>query len=209
MTHDEIIALLAAFADGELENRQRQLIEQHVRGCAECAGRLEEFRRLSRVLRRWSVPSASAEKALAFSHSLVQMLPPMPAASHLRRPAWASWAFPAGLVAWGALVEAAAILTLAFGLTVMLADMFAPASAWLSWLTGLLPSLNVPGWWEAVQGFGRIGCQVLGTTGLLPAAFWEWLISFLWPTAVYVSLLSLVSLGVWGWFGVQMARRRL
>ncbi|MGC8827718.1 MAG: anti-sigma factor family protein [Anaerolineae bacterium] len=209
MTHDELVSLLAAFADGELEAGRRMLMEEHVRRCAECARRLEELRRLSRALRLWEVPGATAERARALSSTLVQMLPHRPAASCFRRPSWIAWAFPAGLVIWGALVEAAAVLTMAFGLAVMAAGLFAPADAWLSWLAGLFPSLNAPAWLDAVRKVGDLGCQALGINRLLPASFWGWLMSFLMPTIVFVSLLTVVCLGVWGWFGVQTARRQL
>lgn len=209
MTHDEFSALLAAFADGELQARRRLLIEEHVRHCAECARRLEELRRLSRTLRVWEPPRASTKQARAFAHSLTQLLPQMPVASPIRRPSWMTWAFPAGLVLWGALVEAAAILTAAFGLVAMFAGLFAPAGAWLSWLTGLFPSPNAPAWFETIRELENLGCQTLGIAGILPASFWEWLMSFLMPTLVYVSLLTIICLGIWGWFGAQMARRRL
>jgi anti-sigma factor RsiW len=209
VTHDELVSLLAAFADGELEPRRRMLMEEHVRQCAECARRLEELRRLSRALHIWEVPGATAERARALSSALVQMLPHRPAVSHLRRPSWITWAFPAGLVVWGALVEAAAVLTMAFGLAVMAAGLFAPANAWLSWLAGIFPSLNAPGWLETIQGLRDLGCQVLGISSTLPASLWDWLMSFLMPTIVFVSLLAVVCLGMWGWFGVQMARRQL
>lgn len=209
MAHDDFSALLAAFADGELEERRRLLIAQHVRHCSECARRLKELRRLSRALRVWELPGDSAERAQAFAHSLAQLLPKMPAASSTRRLSWTTWAFPAGLVLWGALVEAAAILTLAFGLVAMFAGLFEPANAWLSWLAGLLPSPSVPAWFETIQKLGNLGCQALGIAGFLPASLWEWQMSFLIPTLVYVSLLAVICLGVWGWFGAQMARRRL
>lgn len=209
VTHDELVSLLTAFADGELEARRRQLMEEHVRRCVECARRLEELRRLSRALRIWKVPGATAERARALSSALVQMLPHRSPVSSFRRPSWTTWAFPAGLVVWGALVEAAAVLTMAFGLVVMVAGLFAPADAWLSWLADIFPSLKTPGWVEAVRGLGNLGCQVLGINRVLPASFWGWLMSFLMPTIVFVSLLAVVCLGVWGWFGVQMARRQL
>jgi hypothetical protein len=50
---------------------------------------------------------------------------------------------------------------------------------------------------------------VLGISSTLPASLWDWLMSFLMPTIVFVSLLAVVCLGMWGWFGVQMARRQL
>lgn len=209
MNHDEVSALLTAFADGELEARRRLLIKEHVRTCAECARRLAELHRLSRALHIWEVPGTAAERAQIFSRALVQMLPHRPAAYPIRRPSWTTWAFPAGLVMWGALVQAASIVTLAFGLAAMAAGLFAPASTWLNWLAGTFPSLRAPGWFETLRSLGNIGCQALGIAGALPASFWDWLMSFLMPTVLYVSLLAVICLGVWGWFGVQMARRRL
>lgn len=209
VNHDEVSVLLTAFADGELEDRRRLLIEEHVRRCAECARRLAELRLLSRTLCVWEAPGTAAERAQVFSRALIQMLPHRPAAYPLRRPSWTTWAFPAGLVMWGALVEAAAIVTLAFGLAAMVASLFVPASAWLNWLAGIFPSLNAPGWFGTIRELANIGCQALGITGLLPASFWDWLMSFLMPTVVFVSLLGVICLGVWGWFGVQTARRQL
>lgn len=41
--------LMMAYLDGELDEQQKQALEQHVASCAECARELEEFKKLKQL----------------------------------------------------------------------------------------------------------------------------------------------------------------
>jgi len=41
--------LMMGYVDGELDDEQRRRFEQHLSGCPECAGELEEFKRLKAI----------------------------------------------------------------------------------------------------------------------------------------------------------------
>ena len=47
--HDRYKALLMGYIDGELAPGERTEFEEHLAGCGECAGELEEFKKLKEV----------------------------------------------------------------------------------------------------------------------------------------------------------------
>ncbi len=49
MTCDDHKDLLMGYLDNELSDEQRQRFEEHLAGCGECAGELEEFRKLKAI----------------------------------------------------------------------------------------------------------------------------------------------------------------
>lgn len=49
MTCHDYKDLMMGYLDGELDDEQRRRFEQHVSGCPECAGELEEFKRLKAI----------------------------------------------------------------------------------------------------------------------------------------------------------------
>lgn len=84
---------LQAYLDGELTPARQGEIEQHLRGCADCAAVLEDLKRVSAALQQWQVEPAPAS------------LRPPPVesekAKHLR---WWRWQTAAGLAAAAAVV---------------------------------------------------------------------------------------------------------
>ncbi len=49
MTCDDHKDLLMGYLDNELSDEQRQRFEEHLAGCGECAGELEEFKKLKAI----------------------------------------------------------------------------------------------------------------------------------------------------------------
>ncbi len=49
MTCDDHKDLMMGYLDNELSDEQRQRFEEHLAGCGECAGELEEFRKLKAI----------------------------------------------------------------------------------------------------------------------------------------------------------------
>ena len=50
MDHKKIKELISSYHDGELDNRQRQLIEEHLDQCTECRREYEEMGKLEEVM---------------------------------------------------------------------------------------------------------------------------------------------------------------
>ncbi|MDH5383630.1 MAG: zf-HC2 domain-containing protein [Candidatus Aminicenantes bacterium] len=50
MDHKKIKELISSYHDGELDNRQRQLIEEHLDQCTECRREYEEVGKLEEVM---------------------------------------------------------------------------------------------------------------------------------------------------------------
>jgi len=50
MKHEEYKKLLVGYLDGELKNKERELIENHLRKCPECQKELKEFKKLRGVM---------------------------------------------------------------------------------------------------------------------------------------------------------------
>jgi hypothetical protein len=84
---------LQAYLDGELTPARQAEIEQHLRGCADCAAVLEDLKRVSAALQQWQVEPAPA--------SLRPPAVELEKAKHLR---WWRWQTAAGLAAAAAVV---------------------------------------------------------------------------------------------------------
>lgn len=86
----ESVALLALYADGELDLPRALALEKHLAGCASCTSALAAQRALGAAVR--SVPYHRAPDSLRAR--LQQQLPPVPAPAIKRRPRrnWAPWA---------------------------------------------------------------------------------------------------------------------
>lgn len=52
MTHEEIKTLIPAYLEGELDEKDRKLVEAHLAGCAECQQECEELGQLEEVLNK-------------------------------------------------------------------------------------------------------------------------------------------------------------
>jgi len=52
MDHKKIKELISSYHDGELDNRQRQLIEEHLDQCTECRREYEEMGKLEEVMEK-------------------------------------------------------------------------------------------------------------------------------------------------------------
>jgi len=50
MKHQEYKKLLVGYLDGELKNKERELIENHLKKCPECQEELKEFKKLRGVM---------------------------------------------------------------------------------------------------------------------------------------------------------------
>lgn len=50
MKHEEYKKMLVGYLDGELNNRERKLIEAHLKKCPECEEELKEFKKLRGVM---------------------------------------------------------------------------------------------------------------------------------------------------------------
>lgn len=50
MKHEEYKKFLVGYLDGELKNKERELIENHLRKCPECQKELKEFKKLRGVM---------------------------------------------------------------------------------------------------------------------------------------------------------------
>jgi len=50
MKHEEYKKLLVGYLDGELKNKERELIENHLKKCPECREELKEFKKLRGVM---------------------------------------------------------------------------------------------------------------------------------------------------------------
>jgi len=52
---------LGAYLDGELKKRERELIEEHLKKCADCRQKLTLFSQLSKTLKKWKEVGYSDE----------------------------------------------------------------------------------------------------------------------------------------------------
>lgn len=85
MEHEDIQGRLEAFHDGELPARERSLVEEHLRSCADCRGALEAWAALARAaFPRPPVPGRAETER--FTRAVMARLAPA------ARPSW-DWAF--------------------------------------------------------------------------------------------------------------------
>ena len=98
--------LLAAFADGGLEGRERQRVEAHVASCARCGDEVRALREVLVETRRAAAHAAPAHGDDAFWQSLTLDIRVAVAAEPAPRTSW--WRMPVMAVAFAA--AAAAVL---------------------------------------------------------------------------------------------------
>lgn len=63
--------LLSSYIDGELQDKQKREIEQHLSGCADCRAQLEELKAVSVPLKAWQVPEPSWDFDNRVRHKIV------------------------------------------------------------------------------------------------------------------------------------------
>jgi len=98
MGHKEIRELLSDYIDGELDARQRRLVEEHSASCEECRSFLEDWKALSRAFFA-SPRKPAAEETESFVSRVMAALPegadgPQDEPSSTFRLEW-RWLFPA------------------------------------------------------------------------------------------------------------------
>ena len=59
MRHEELTELISAYANGEVSGTQREFVEEHLIGCAECQERLAEFKQTRSLLTSLQVVEAT------------------------------------------------------------------------------------------------------------------------------------------------------
>lgn len=97
--------VIAAYADGELADPQRQQVAAHIAACVVCQADLESVRALSRLLQTDVLPGQSVAQQEAFAAAVLARL------SRPQRPLWVramhlSWRYaPVGLFAVWAFVQ--------------------------------------------------------------------------------------------------------
>jgi predicted anti-sigma-YlaC factor YlaD len=61
MDHQEIIELLSAYADGELQGEQKQTVDDHLKTCSDCRRELNELKRFEEVMAKMELKKADNE----------------------------------------------------------------------------------------------------------------------------------------------------
>jgi len=61
MRHQKIKELISLYLEGELDNRERKIVEQHIKECEECRKEFEELNKLEEVLKKMEFKKPSDE----------------------------------------------------------------------------------------------------------------------------------------------------
>lgn len=88
MSCEKISKSLVSYLDGRASERERAAVEEHLKACAECRERAEEFRRLWSVMAEVPAAETSSVPAFGFDARLRQRI-----AAEPRRKLWA-WMVP-------------------------------------------------------------------------------------------------------------------
>jgi hypothetical protein len=212
MTHAEIVSLLGAYVDGELSSWQRQAVVAHLQQCPACMRQVDELRRVSNHLQVWPAMQRGAEQERVFCEQILGRLPArgVPIRAEAKTRQAGRFLFPAGVILTSAFLQSAALITAILSIVVASGIL---GGTFLQIDEGLSGLMRASG--DTVTRFTWIGQLVemgLERAGVSGAQIGQWgatALSTLLPAAVFLVFTILVFLGLSGWAGWQMARKRV
>jgi predicted anti-sigma-YlaC factor YlaD len=74
MRHDEIKKMVYLYHDGELSEKDKRIVEQHIKECQECRKEFEEMRRLEDVMGKMELKQPSKEAWEQYERSVYNRL---------------------------------------------------------------------------------------------------------------------------------------
>ena len=92
MNCKELETLLHPYLDGELDADQRRGVDEHLKGCADCKGKLETFRAIHQALQSAEYRYKASDTLKARLHKELEK-----AAAREARPPWTRWAAAAAV----------------------------------------------------------------------------------------------------------------
>jgi anti-sigma factor RsiW len=115
--------LLSAFADGEVDAKERALVELHLSGCADCRARLEDLKALSGVVTAKMLEEADRADFSGFADAVMKKIgPERPGLLERMRVGWAEILTYHRTAVVSSLVTAAVTLAVAVPLVYKLAS---------------------------------------------------------------------------------------
>jgi hypothetical protein len=72
MTHEEIQILISAYIDGEVTPSEKNIVEEHLSGCAECQKNFKAYKAVSSSLSKWSNESLSPDEEIKIQKGFEQ-----------------------------------------------------------------------------------------------------------------------------------------
>lgn len=112
--------IIAAYADGELDERQRKEIAAHLLTCPACRAEYEDLRALSRLLQTGALPKTSPAQQQVFITKVLARLP------QVRQPFWKRVMFRAWRYAPLGLFAVWVFGQIVFGISSALLSLFPP-----------------------------------------------------------------------------------
>jgi predicted anti-sigma-YlaC factor YlaD len=74
MRHDEIKKMICLYHDGELDEKDRKIVEQHIEECQECRKEFEEMKKLEEVMDTMELKQPSKEAWEKYESSVYNRL---------------------------------------------------------------------------------------------------------------------------------------